>query len=149
MNKKLLTWILAAGISVLFSATALYAGSEFYDDITMDYNNYEKRMFKTSNRNFVEFPHAKHAMDSEISCDKCHHIDLEMGDNVKRCAECHIELKATKKNRTSIMLLKNAYHASCIACHKEMNMAAGDPRGFKESAPPTSCSECHIRTDVK
>ncbi len=149
MNKKLLTWLLTAGISVMFAATALQAGTEFYDDITMDYNKYEKRMFKTSNRNFVEFPHALHAMDSEISCDKCHHIDLEMGDEVKQCAECHIELKATKKNRKSIMLLRNAYHASCIACHMEINMEAGDPGGFDESAAPTSCSECHIRTDTK
>jgi len=149
MNKKLLTWLITAGIFMMFAATALQAGTEFYDDITMDYNKYEKRMFKTSNRNFVEFPHAQHAMDSEISCDKCHHIDLEMGDDVKKCAECHIELKATKKNRKSIMLLRNAYHASCIACHQEINMKAGDPGGFDESAAPTSCSECHIRTDTK
>ena len=147
MNKKLLTWILAAGISMIFLATGLHAGTDFYDEITMDYNKYEKRLFKASNRDFVKFPHASHSMDYELSCDKCHHIDLEMGDEVKKCSECHIELKATKKNRTSIMLLRNAYHASCIECHKDFNKEAGDPGGFEESAAPTSCSECHKRTD--
>lgn len=149
MNKKLLTWLLAAGISVLFLATALYAGTEFSDEITIDYNKYEKRMFGPSERNFVNFPHKSHNTDYEISCDKCHHVDLEIGDNVKQCAECHIELKVTKKNRKSIMLLRNAYHASCRECHKTTNKEAGDPRGFDESAPPTSCSECHIRTAEK
>ncbi len=149
MNKKLLTWLLAAGISVMFAVTGLQAGTEVSDEIIMDYNKYEKRMFKTSNRNFVKFTHTKHNIDYKISCDQCHHIDLELGDDVKPCAECHIELKATKKNRKSVMLLRNAYHESCIACHKEANILAGDPGGFDESAPPTSCSECHIRTDAK
>ncbi len=145
MNKTLLAWLLSAVISIVFVATSLQAGREFYPEITMDYNAYEKRMFKTSNRNFVEFPHEQHAMNFEISCDKCHHIDIEMGDNVKQCVECHIELKATKKNRKSMLLLRNAYHESCIGCHKEFNIEAGDPQGFNESSPPTSCSECHTR----
>lgn len=149
MNKKLLTLLLAAGISVLFFATGLYAGTEFSDEITIDYNKYEKRMFGPSERNFIKFPHKNHNIDYEISCDECHHIDLEIGDNVKSCAECHIELKVTKKNRKSIMLLRNAYHASCRECHKTFNKEAGDPRGFDESAPPTSCSECHTRTAEK
>jgi len=149
MNKKLLTLLLTAGISVLFLATGLYAGTEFSDEITIDYNKYEKRMFGPSARNFVNFPHKNHNIDYEISCDECHHIDLKLGDEVQPCAECHIELTPTKKNRKSIMLLRNAYHASCIECHKAFNKEAGDPRGFDESAPPTSCSECHIRTAEK
>jgi hypothetical protein len=149
MNKKLLTLLLAVGISVLFLATALYAGTEFSDEITIDYNKYEKRMFGPSERNFIKFPHKNHNIDYEISCDKCHHIDFEIGDSVKPCAECHIELKVTNKNRKSIMLLRNAYHASCRECHKAFNKEAGDPRGFDESAPPTSCSECHTRTAEK
>jgi hypothetical protein len=149
MNKKLLTLLLAAGIALSFTATVIYAGTEVADEIIMNYNKYEKRLFKTSNRNFVKFTHTKHNIDYNIACDQCHHIDLKIGDDVKQCAECHIELKVTKKNSKSIMLLRNAYHASCIECHKEFNKEAGDPRGFKASAPPTSCSECHVRTDVK
>ncbi len=147
MNKKILTLLLAAGISVLFFATALCAGTKFQDEITMDYNKYPERYFKQSKRNFIEFPHALHAMDFELSCEQCHHIDLKLGDEVQPCAECHIELTPTKKNRKSILLLRNAYHASCRKCHKEVNKEAGDPRGLDEFAPPTNCSECHTRVD--
>ena len=149
MNKKLLTLLLAAGISVLFLTTALHAGTEFSGEITMDYNKYPERYFKMPKRNYVEFPHSLHVMDFELSCEQCHHLDLKMGDEVQPCADCHIELTPTKKNRKSIILLRNAYHATCIDCHKEFNKKAGDPRGFDESAPPTSCSECHIRTAEK
>ncbi len=149
MNKNLLTLLLAAGISVLFLANGLYAGTKFYGEITIDYNKYPERYFKLSKRNYVEFPHALHVMDFELSCEQCHHLDLKMGDEVQPCADCHIELTPTKKNRKSIILLRNAYHATCIDCHKEFNKKAGDPRGFDESAPPTSCSECHIRTAEK
>ena len=149
MNKKLLTLLLAAGISVLFLANGLYAGTKFYGEIRIDYNKYPERYFKLSKRNYVEFPHSLHVMDFELSCEQCHHVDLKLGDEVQPCAECHIELTPTKKNRKSIMLLRNAYHASCIECHKTFNTEAGDPRGLDESAPPTSCSECHIRTAEK
>ena len=58
-------------------------------------------------------------------------------------------VQKTKKNRKSTMLLRNAYHASCRECPNAFNKEAGDPRGFDESAPPTSCSECHTRTAEK
>jgi hypothetical protein len=149
MNKKLLTWLLTAGISMLFLVTGIHAGTEVNDIIIMDYTKYEKRRFKLPKSNFVKFTHTKHNIDYKISCDECHHIDLEIGDEAKQCSECHIELKVTKKNRKSMLLHRNAMHINCIDCHKEFNKEAGDPRGKKESAPPTSCSECHTRTDVK
>ena len=148
MNKNLLILLLAAGISILFFANGLYAGTEFYGEITIDYNKYPERYFKLSKRNYVEFPHALHVMDFELSCEQCHHVDLELDDEVQPCAECHIELTPTTKNRKSIILLRNAYHASCRECHKEFNKEVGDPRGFKKTAPPTSCSGCHIKKDI-
>ncbi len=149
MNRKFLTLLLTAAIALVFAVTCLYAGTEVADNITLDYNKYEKRMFKLPKHNFVNFTHKKHNTDYKISCDECHHIELKMGDHVKPCADCHIELKPTEKNRKSIMLLRNAYHASCRDCHREFNKEAGDPRGFKKDAPPTSCSECHIKNSVE
>jgi len=43
MNKKLLTWLLAASIAVIFVATGLNAGTTVPDTIKMDSNAYTKR----------------------------------------------------------------------------------------------------------
>lgn len=151
MNKKKLAVFLVSGLSLLFLSAALHAGTEVVDVITMDYSPYEKRMFGEPKRNFVEFPHAMHIDELNISCGdtRCHHIDVEEGDEVKPCVECHLELKATAKNRKSLMLHRNAMHESCIACHKEHNREMGDPRGVDPQLPPTACSECHTKVDAE
>lgn len=150
MKSRIVSLLIAAGIFVVFSAAGTYAGTDFPDEITMDYNKYDPgRRYEPPKRNFVEFPHAMHANDLELSCDQCHHVELKMGDFAKPCGECHIEVKRTKKNRNSLLLLENAMHGSCVTCHKKVNMENGDPKGFAETAPPTSCSECHTRTDVQ
>ena len=103
MNKKLLTWFLAAGIAVIFVATGLHAGTEVPDTITMDYNQYKKRSKKPPKFKVLEFTHKKHNEDYKISCGSCHHdkhnkpLDLKMGDNVQKCVECHTRLAKDKE----------------------------------------------------
>ena len=155
MNKKLLTWLLAAGIAVIFVATGLYAGTTVPDTITMDYNQYKKRTKQPPKSKFVEFSHTKHNVDYKISCGSCHHDadnkplnDLKLGDEVQKCVECHTKLAKDKKKKKDIMVLENAMHGNCIDCHKDINIKAGDPKGRKGPAP-TSCTKCHISLKKK
>ncbi len=155
MIKKSLIWLLAAGISVMFTATGLQAGTEVPDEITMDYNKYTIRKYTPPKYEVFVFTHKKHNIDYKISCGECHHDkegnpfkDLKIGDNVQQCVECHTDLKKTKKNKKSILLLENAIHGNCKVCHKRLNIEAGDPKGRKGPAP-VSCKECHIKVEGK
>jgi len=148
MNKKLLTWLLAAGIAVIFVATGLYAGTDVSDTIKMDYNNYTKRMKSPPKTKFVEFTHKKHFEDYKLSCGACHHdkdnkpLDLKVGDAVQKCAECHTKMEKDPKDKKDIFALENAMHGNCVDCHKDVNKKAGDPKGMKGPAP-ASCTKCH------
>jgi len=148
MNKKLVTLLLAAGIAVIFVATGLQAGTQVADTIKMDYNDYTSRKKAPPKFEFVEFTHKKHSEDYKISCGDCHHdesnapLDLKVGDDVQKCSECHDIMEKTKDNRDDIMVLENAMHGSCVDCHKEVNIEAGDPKGRKGPAP-VSCNDCH------
>jgi hypothetical protein len=152
MNKKLLTWLLAAGIAVIFAATGLYAGTDVPDTITMDFNQYKKRKKKPPKTKFIEFAHKKHNIEYKVSCGECHHdkdnkpLDLKEGDNVQKCVECHTLLAKPKdkKKKKDIKILENAMHGNCISCHKDVNKKAGDPKGKKGPAP-VSCTKCHIK----
>ncbi|MBU1342128.1 MAG: cytochrome c family protein [Proteobacteria bacterium] len=148
MNKKLLTWLLAAGIAVVFVATGLQAGTEVPDTIKMDYNNYTKRVKAPPKFKFIEFTHKKHNEEFKISCGDCHHdkdkkpLDLKIGDNVQKCVECHTKLEKDKKDKNDPLVLENAMHGNCVDCHKDVNKKAGDPKGMKGPAP-ASCNKCH------
>ncbi len=148
MNKRLITLLLAAGIAVIFVATALHAGTEVKDTMTMKTDGYKKRKKAPPKFNFVEFSHKTHATDYKISCGECHHdkdgkaLDIKMGDDVKGCGECHNKFKKDKKNKKDILVHENAMHGNCVSCHKEINIKAGDPKGRKGPAP-TSCGKCH------
>jgi len=157
MNKKLLTWLLATGIAVIFVATGLYAGTDVPDTITMDYNQYKKRTKQPPNSKFIEFTHKKHNEEYKISCGECHHdkdakpLDLKAGDNVQKCVECHTKLEKEKKKKgeeADILVLENAIHKNCDDCHTKVNIEAGDPKGKKGPAP-TTCTKCHISLKKK
>jgi hypothetical protein len=154
MIKKMLTLLLVAGIAVIFVATGVYAGSDVPETITMDYNKYKKRTKQPPKSKFVEFTHHRHNVDYKISCGECHHdkdnkpLNLTAGDSVDKCVTCHTKLKKDKKNRKDIMALENAMHGNCVACHKDVNKKAGDPKGIKGPAP-ASCSKCHISLKKK
>ncbi len=143
MNKKLLIFLMAVGMAVIFITTGLQAGTEVADTLKMETKEYSKHK-----KGIVEFSHKKHQVDYKIACGECHHdkdnkpLDLKTGDSVKRCVECHTKLKIDKNNKKDIMVLENAMHGNCRGCHKQVNIKAGDPKGRKGPAP-TSCSKCH------
>ncbi len=155
MDKKILILFIAIGICLSSIVSSLNAETEFPYEITMDYNPYEKRKYTPPQYEVFVFSHEIHNLEYEISCGGCHHdkdgeplAELKAGDPVQRCVECHIELKKTKKNRKSIILLENAIHENCKICHKKINIEAGDPKGRKGPAP-VACKECHIKTAEK
>ena len=144
MNKRLITLLLATGIAVIFVATGLQAGTAAPDTMKI-----ETQGFKKHTKPPVDFTHKKHIEDYKIACGECHHDDkgkalanLKMGDDVKKCSECHNKFEKDKKNKKDIMVLENAMHGNCIECHKEANIKAGDPKGRKGPAP-TTCNACH------
>jgi len=51
MNKRLITLLLAAGIAVVFVATALHAGTEVKDTMTMKTDGYKN--VKTRHQNLI------------------------------------------------------------------------------------------------
>ncbi len=153
MNKKLLALLLAVGISITFTVTALYAETEFPSEITMDYNPYVKRKYTPPKWEVYVFTHEIHYLDYEISCGECHHDkegkpldDLKEGDSVQQCVECHTELEKTKENRRSIILLENAIHENCKICHQKINIEDGDPKGRKGPGP-VGCKRCHVKVE--
>ncbi len=77
----------------------------------------------------VTFPHQKHSKDLSIKCVECHHTYKE-GEAAQKCSSCHKAEAEGKK-----VSLKDAYHKTCIECHKK-EKAAG-----KNS--PTLCKDCH------
>ncbi|MFA5906158.1 MAG: cytochrome c3 family protein [Desulfobacula sp.] len=149
MNKKLLTWILAASISVIFVATGLNAGTKAADTIKMDTNAYTKRTKTPPKFEFAVFTHKKHIEEYKVSCGECHHdkdkkpLTLKAGDAVQKCSECHTVMEKDKANPKDIKALENAMHTNCIECHKQANIKAGDPKGLKGNAP-VSCNNCHV-----
>ena len=156
MNKKLLTMLLVAGMAVMFITTGLYAGTEFSDNITMDYNQYTKRKKAPPKSKFVEFSHLAHNVDYKISCGACHHNDKNEPLNdlekdvtdVQKCVACHTKLEKDKNDKKDIMVLENAMHGNCVDCHKDVNKKAGDPKGMKGPAP-ASCAKCHVSLKKK
>lgn len=79
----------------------------------------------------VKFPHAAHVKKLKakgVKCATCHH--KKSADKTCGTAKCHAKPQkgvaaCTKASK------KNAYHVSCIGCHKKM--AKG----------PTKCKQCH------
>ncbi len=144
MTKKLLIFLMAVGIALVFIATGLQAGTEVADTFEV-----RTKEYKSPKKSPATLSHKKHNEEYGISCGDCHHdkdgkplADLKMGDNVQRCVECHTKLKKDKKNKKDIMVLENAMHGNCIDCHKKINIKAGDPKGRKGPAP-VSCTKCH------
>ncbi len=101
----------------------------------------------------VAFPHAKHFLDYDFPCSKCHHQSVEKkgektevkpinlehiqkmlkeGKSPFQCETCHQGHKEVVKR----------VHKLCKSCHQEQN------KEFGKSAP-TKCRECHPRPKKK
>ncbi|WP_020589418.1 cytochrome c3 family protein [Desulfobacter curvatus] len=151
MSKKLFTLLLAAGIAVFFTASGIQAGTKAEDVITMKSKLLDAKRKKSPDAKkpskLVEFTHKKHHEEYKISCGECHHdkdgkplADLKEGDDVKKCEECHTNVKPKdktfqgvyKKKPIDIMHLESAIHENCIGCHKEKGLKVG-----------TKCGDCH------
>ena len=153
MSKKLFTLLLAAGIAVIFTASGLQAGTSADDVITIKSKILDAKRKKGPDAKkpckLVEFTHKNHNEEYKITCGECHHdkdgkplADLKMGDDVKKCEECHTRVKAKKADKTfqgkykkkpvDIMQLEAAFHEACIGCHKEKGLKVG-----------TKCGDCH------
>lgn len=112
MSRKLAVILIAIAVAMAFAASMAVAGDP-PGKITID-----KGAEKKSG---VAMDHALHA--GSIDCMKCHHAS-KTKDDIKSCFECH-------GKDASAPSVKDAFHGSCNACHKEM--AKG----------PTKCKECH------
>lgn len=148
MSKKSVTLMLAIGVTLLFAATCIYAGTAVQDTFKM-----ETKGYAAHTKGLVEFTHKKHIETHKVACGACHHddkgkaLELKAGDDVQKCVTCHKETgkapegeKLAKKEKIA-KYHKEALHANCIDCHKESNKKAGDPTGKKPA--PTSCNDCH------
>lgn len=144
--KRTFLLLLVVGITVMFAATIIQAGTTVPDVIKMENPAYEKHT-----KGIVEFSHKKHATEYGATCGECHHDDkgqplanLKEGDDVQGCFTCHNkpgELKGKKaKGKSKAEKLEyhaNAIHDNCQGCHKDYN------KKNKTKAAPTTCTKCH------
>ena len=162
MNRKFLKISAIVGIAILFVVAGIYAKS------VPDMIKLEDPAYKEHKKGVVEFSHGKHQTDYaqqypelyKNGCGECHHDEnnkplssLKVGDDVKRCIECHKipgevpkdlkkkwrKEKVSKKDKKkkSLEYHAEAYHENCRVCHKKFN------KKYKPKKAPTTCAKCH------
>jgi hypothetical protein len=147
--KKQLVISLVIACALVFTGSVIYAGTKVDDAFDLNAPEYQKHT-----KGIVHFSHKKHNEEYGAACGECHHddkgkpLDLKMGDEVKRCIECHKtpgEKPKAKKGEKKVKLTKaqkleyhaEAMHMNCKDCHKKHNKAN------KTKAAPTTCTKCH------
>lgn len=103
----------------------------------------------TAERSPVDFPHGQHF---SMACTQCHHQWEGTADNLDcTTSGCH-DLTAAPERGSGIpdyRYFKEAYHSSCIGCHKQIkiaNLKAEKARTVNtviQPGGPTGCVECH------
>lgn len=100
-------------------------------------------------RTAVSFPHSTHF---DINCKTCHHEWSGEDTETLSCTTsgCHDLTENTKDKTEAMLYFKNAYHQSCIGCHKaiktnnkRIEMTALPVAGAMAKAGPTGCVGCH------
>ena len=97
----------------------------------------------------VEFPHSQHF---DLNCKECHH--KWTGDEaISGCmaAGCHDSAvsRRAENPKEAWMYYKNAYHKSCIGCHKRMKAKNKELelnqslKTAQAKTGPTGCKACH------
>ncbi len=104
--KKLFALLIAASL-ISAVATLVIAGSNVPEEVTF-----------TPRFGTVTFNHAEHL--SVGDCASCHHTGAYV-----TCSSCH-------GTQPGISNAKDAFHASCIDCHKEAQKG------------PVGCRACHV-----
>ena len=148
--------LLVAGVFAfvfVFAIGGLQAGKDVADEFLME-NDYPHT------KGLVNFTHKKHIEEYGATCGECHHDadgkplkDLKMGDEVKKCIECHKkpgevpkelkqEWKAKKVKKQEKDQLAREFHAeamhdNCRTCHKDYK------KKNKDTIAPTTCAKCH------
>ncbi|MBW2146479.1 MAG: cytochrome c3 family protein [Deltaproteobacteria bacterium] len=122
--------ILALVVGFAFAGVMAIAADPKVPD-SVDLGKYAKKRPK------AVFDHNKHVDDIKIDCNSCHHT-MKEAEPVKTCNAqgCHGEKK--EGDKPGLTGMKNAFHGSCLACHKKQKKAG------KKS--PTKCSACHVKT---
>jgi len=95
--------------------------------------------FDALRRPAVDFPHDTHESSlGDDGCIVCHHdYDADSDQLVyypgeeQPCRECH-----EAKHKSGKPGLRQAYHGSCTACHRQRIKAS-------QTAGPTTCGGCH------
>lgn len=150
MRKKLFLIAVIVGVSMLFVAAGIYAGTKVDDVIKM-----ENKAYKKHTKSIMSFSHKKHIEEYKAGCGECHHDDkgkpldnLKEGDNVQNCIECHKKSGERPKGKGAPKLSKKerldyhaeAIHYNCKDCHKKFNTKN------KTKKAPTTCAKCHPKT---
>jgi len=123
------TWTIILGHLIAWAASAVDPNLDF---IIINY----KEMHTTDKFAPVPFTHKRHYVDYEIPCRACHHAwTLDVRDNPIKCKECH-----KGKDISKAILLRNAFHRSCLNCHRDL-------RREKKDTGPIGCKDCHVVLD--
>ena len=137
----------------------IVSGKEAVDDICIPMGSFllEPPESVTAKRPPVDFPHSRHF---DFSCKTCHHTWNYQGP-IDTCmtSGCHDLAEAPKKmaagaadKNTEILYFKNAFHQSCLSCHKsiktqnieeEKRLRPTDKDTMIKKAGPLSCKGCH------
>ena len=150
---------LAAGFALAADQGAKKSG-DFPEIIKMK----NEKAYKKHRKAIVEFSHMKHFKEYEVGCGECHHDeegkplkDLEVGDDVQSCLECHKPGRADRRElrglspqerkKEEVKYHYGAIHENCQGCHEDFNKEkVGNPR---KGPAPVSCSDCHPREEGK
>ena len=103
-------------------------------------------------RSSVEFPHSTHF---KFTCKTCHHTwDAETPILSCTTSGCHDLTHSRSEDgkmdpALAVRNFKNAFHGSCIACHKDIKVQNNKiEKSYSLTTPmqssgPTSCNFCH------
>lgn len=168
MNKKSIILGAVFVLSSFFAAVVLFAGTTVQDSFKMETSQYTKRIY-----NPATLSHKKHIEEYKLKCGDCHHNekneplnDLKIGDNVKKCIECHkipSEKPRKEKGKPRIKLTEKqrreyhaeAVHDNCRGCHSAFNKEIRKfnktvkNKADKKAKAPTSCNKCHKGGKIK
>lgn len=147
------------GLVTLFVAAGICAGTEVPEVIQLEDKAYKKHKYA-----IVKFSHKKHQEDYvkkypefyNSPCGECHHdennkplVNLKVGDDVKRCLECHKKADYVKGKKAKGLSKEqkreyqaNAMHDNCRVCHRKYNKK----NKLKSKSPgyaPATCKKCH------
>ena len=149
---KILVVMLSVVIGVVCGSALVVTGSESQEELCIPLGTLvlEAPEGVEPQRAPVEFPHSQHF---GISCKDCHHKWAGDAEFLScTAAGCHDLGEAPKKGAAEpeYRYYKNAFHKSCIDCHKKitaenqkLEMMKIPLQGELPRSGPTGCNKCH------